>query len=89
VIEKLDIIVNWISKTSGFSALSVKWMGIALLLVFLLWVIRKPWKVVQMVIVLAIFGSLAYVAFDLAKIGSTRQKKILENSLEEFKVIQE
>ena len=89
MIEKIDILINWISKTSGFSIISVKWMGIVFLLIFLLLVVRKPWKMIQTVIVLAIFGSLAYVAYDLAKIGSIQQKKILENPLEKIKNIQE
>jgi len=88
MIEKIDILINWISNTSGFSALSVKWMGIVFLLIFLLLVVRKPWKMVQTAIVLAIFGSLAYVAYDLAKIGSTQQKKILENPLENIRNLQ-
>ena len=89
MIEKLDIVVIWMAKATGFSALSVKWMGVILLLGVLLMALRKPWKMVQITIVLALFGSLVYVAYDLAKIGSNNQKKLMEHPMEEIKNINE
>ncbi len=89
MIEKLNLFIESISKTSGFSVTAIQWTGIAVLLMLLLLVLRKPWKTVQFLIVVAILGSLAYAAFDLVKIGSTHKKNLTGNPIEEMKNIKE
>ena len=85
--SRLDVIIDWLSKMSGLTPLSIKWMGVALLLFLLLMFLRKPWKMVKLTILLILLGSLAYVGYDLAKTGVTRKEKLMENPIEEMKKI--
>ena len=89
MIEKLEILIEWISNNIGVSTLTLQWLGIAFLLVILLKMIRTPWKMIKLAVILAIFGALAFVGYDLAKTGSAHKNTLLKNPIEEMKKLRD
>lgn len=89
MIEKLEILMEWISNNIGVSPLTLQWLGIAFLLVILLKVIRTPWKMIKLAVILAIFGALAFVGYNLVKVGSAQTDALFKNPLEEMKKLRD
>ena len=85
MIEKLEILAEWISNNIGLSTLTLQWLGIVFLLVILLKVIRTPWKIIKLAVILTIFGALAFVGYDLAKTGLTYKDALLKNPVDQLK----
>lgn len=83
--DKLEILMEWISSNIGISSLTLQWLGIAFLLVILLKIIRTPWKMIKLAVILVIFGALAFVGYNLVKIGSAQKDTLLKNPVEELR----
>lgn len=63
-------------RQSHLSPLAVKGIGIILLLLFLLYAVRQPGKFLKVLVVVAIFFALSYVAYDVVQLGVERSKEI-------------
>jgi hypothetical protein len=61
------------------SPLAVKAIGVALLLLFLLYAVRKPGKFLKLLVVISIFVALTYVAYDVIQLGAQRTQQIEQN----------
>lgn len=64
---------------TGLSPLAARGIGVMLLLLFLLFAVRKPGKSLKLLVVVSIFVALSYVAFDVIQLGSERSKQIEKN----------
>lgn len=61
------------------SPLAVKAIGVALLLLFLLYAVRNPGKSLKLFVVISIFVVLSYVAYDVIQLGVRRSQEIEKN----------
>ncbi len=58
------------------SPLAAKGIGVAFLLLFLLYAVRNPGKFLKLLVVISIFVALSYVAYDIVQLGAQRNEQI-------------
>jgi uncharacterized membrane protein len=66
-------------KQTSLSPLAVKAIGVALLLLFLLYAVRNPGKSLKLFVVISIFVILSYVAYAVIQLGVQRSQEIEKN----------
>lgn len=72
----IEDLFQGVVRQSHLSPLAVKGIGIVLLLLFLLYAVRQPGKFLKLLVVIAIFFALSYVAYDVIQLGVERNKEI-------------
>jgi|GEM_PF-4357680 len=61
---------------SSLSPLALKGIGVALLLFFLLFAVRRPGKFLKLLVLISIFLALGSVAYDVIQLGVERNKEV-------------
>lgn len=61
------------------SPLAAKGIGMAFLLLSLLYAVRNPGKSLKLLAVISIFVALSYVAFEIVQLGVQRNQEIEQN----------
>jgi hypothetical protein len=85
MMDQLDSLVEWFVEMSGLSPFWIKGIGIGILLFILLTFLRKPMKIVRLILILAILGSLAYVGYNMVQVGTAQKERLIDNPMDEIK----
>lgn len=75
----IEGLVQTALKQSHLSPLAAKGIGLALLLLFLLYAARQPGKFLKLLIVISIFLALSYAAYDVVQLGVERSREVEQN----------
>ncbi|MBI3802257.1 MAG: hypothetical protein HY282_00655 [Nitrospirae bacterium] len=65
-------VYQFILSQTQLSPVALKWIGVALLLLFLLYAVRQPGRFLKLVVVIALFVALGYAAYDVVQLGVER-----------------
>lgn len=70
---------QFVLSQTHLSPLALKWVGVALLLLFLLYAIRHPGRFLKVLVVIALFLALGYAAYDVVQLGVERGRQLEKN----------